>query len=337
MRDLHLTNPGQYLTDVQTSCGALWEHNPYVTPLCACDADVEVIDCEYPLINQSNQLPYHFIHGFRLFLSERLGIEIKPHAFKGDIHVTEQEKGWLSQVDEITGTARTPFWIIVSGGKSDYTNKWWDPDRSQAVVDHFKGRLLFVQCGAKDKGHTHPELRDVISLVGKTDLRQMVRLMYHAHGVICPVTMYMHLAAAVETAPGRPRNRPCVVVAGGREPANWEAYPFHQYLHTNGSLPCCDFGGCWKSRILPLHDGDEKDSSLCIYPIKLLSGRTIPKCLDMVTAEAVIQAIERYLEFSSVALAPAKHGCRDGRGRRRMPLFGDIRPDHPTPLAAKVR
>ena len=54
-----------------------------------------MIDCEYPLIHQSNELPYHFIHGFRLFLANRLGIEIRPHAFKGHVHVTDEEKGWL--------------------------------------------------------------------------------------------------------------------------------------------------------------------------------------------------------------------------------------------------
>jgi hypothetical protein len=131
--------------------------------------------------------------------------------------------------------------------------------------------------------------------------------------------MYMHLAAAVETAEGRPRNRPCVVVAGGREPAQWEAYPFHQYLHTNGALPCCDFGGCWKSRILPLNDGDEKDNSLCSFPVKLETCRTIPKCLDMITADAVIQAIGRYLEFDKFVPAPKR---RTGRNVRAMPLFG---------------
>lgn len=304
VRDLHRTHPRQFQTDVRTPCPALWEHNPYITPMKESDAEVEVIDCHYPLIHQSNQLPYHFIHAFRLFLAEHLKVKIRPHAFKGDIHLHGQEKAWMSQVDEITGNYDTPFWLIVSGGKSDFTAKWWDPKRCQAVVDHFQGRLQFVQCGARDAGHKHPVLNGVIDLVGKTDLRQMVRLMYHANGVICPVTMHMHLAAAVETKQGRPRNRPCVVIAGGREPSQWEAYPHHQYLHTNGSLRCCDDGGCWKSRIEPLGDGDEKDRSLCEYPIRLSSGQMLPKCLDLITAEAVIAAVERYLEYDQPSPEP---------------------------------
>ena len=117
-----------------------------------------------------------------------------------------------------------------------------------------------------EAGHHHPPLRNVLDLRGQTDLRQLVRLVYHAQGVLCPVTLLMHLAAAVETPPGMPKNRPCVVIAGGREPAQWEAYPHHQYIHTNGALMCCDHGGCWKSRVVPLGDGDEKDEprNLCV-------------------------------------------------------------------------
>lgn len=296
VRDLHHTFPGEFITDVRTPCPGLWEHNPFITPIGEGDHDVEIIDCEYPLIHRSNQLPYHFIHGFRLFLSEKLNMDIKPHAFKGDIHLGPEERKWMSQVEEIEGIG-TRFWIIVSGGKMDFTAKWWDPGRSQKVVDHFKGRIRFVQCG--EAGHNHPPLQGVLDLRGKTNLRQMVRLMYHADGVVCPVTMFMHLAAAVETKARRPKNRPCVVVAGGREPSQWESYPHHQYLHTNGALPCCDNGGCWKSRVVARGDGDQKDSSLCSRPIKIGEGHYLPQCLDMIRAADVIVAIERYLKYGA--------------------------------------
>ena len=115
-----------------------------------------------------------------------------------------------------------------------------------SVVERFAGRILFVQVG--EAGHHHPALRGVLDLRGKTTLRQLVRLVHHAQGVLGPVTLLMHLAAAVEVGPGMPRNRPYVVVAGGREPAQWEAYPHHQYIHMNGALRCCDHGGCWKPR-----------------------------------------------------------------------------------------
>jgi len=99
----------------------------------------------------------------------------------------------------------------------------------------------------------------------------------------------------VEVKGGRPKNRPCVVVAGGREPSQWEAYPHHQYLHTNGALLCCDNGGCWKARVRALGDGDEKDRSLCLDPVGEL-----PRCMDMISAEDVIRRIELYFQGGAV-------------------------------------
>ena len=66
-----------------------------------------------------------------------------------------------SAVEALTGRA-LPFWIVVSGGKRDFTTKWWDPARTQAVVDHFVGRILFVKTG--EAGHHHPALRGVLDL-----------------------------------------------------------------------------------------------------------------------------------------------------------------------------
>lgn len=280
VRDLHAAHPGLFLTDVRTPCPALWEHNPHVTPIP--DGQGQEMRLEYPLIHKSNQLPVHFISGYRADLGNKLRLAIPPGPFRGDIHLSEQERNWIPQVEG-------PFWIIVSGGKTDFTAKWWDPERWQAVVDHFAGKLRFVQVG--EAGHKHPALRGVIDLRGKTDLRQLVRLVYHSSGVLCPVTSLMHLAAAVPTKSGN--LRPCVVVAGGREPSQWEAYPGHRYLDTIGALPCCSSGGCWKSRVVPLGDGDKKDESLCVHPVQS-GGVIIPRCLDLITAADVIRAVESY-------------------------------------------
>lgn len=288
VRDLHLAYPGSFLTDVRTSCPALWENNPWLTPLDLDDPEVKVIDCVYPLINRSNELPYHFIHGFMQEIGKELDSPYRPSSFRGDIHISGEERSWISQIHEITG-ADEPFWIVVSGGKYDFTAKWWDVDRMQKVMDHYQGKIRFVQIG--ETSHNHPPLKGVIDLRGKTDLRQLIRLVYHASGVITPVSLLMHLAAAVPTRPDRFITRACVVIAGGREPAHWESYPGHQFIHTIGALPCCATGGCWKSRVLPLGDGDEKDSpeNLCSDPVGLL-----PKCMDMITAEEVVRRIDFY-------------------------------------------
>ena len=290
VRDLQKAHPGAFVVDVRTTAMALWENNPHLSPLKEEDPGVQVLEMQYPAIHRSNYRPYHFIHGYAQFLEERLGIRIPVTEFKGDIHISAQEKRWMSQVEELG--FRGQFWIMMAGGKYDFTAKWWNPDFYQEVVDHFQGRIQFVQCG--EAGHWHPPLKGVINLIGKTDTRQFVRLMYHADGVVCPVTFAMHLAAAVEMKPGRPKNRACVVIAGGREPSHWEAYPHHQFIHTNGALPCCEQGGCWKSRCQPVGDGDHKDRDLCVEPVAVRDDIRIPKCMHMITPRDVITCIERY-------------------------------------------
>jgi ADP-heptose:LPS heptosyltransferase len=288
VRDLHLGFPGQFQTQVQTTCPQLWDNNPHLTAFDENDREVEVVDCHYPLIHQANRAPYHFVQGFIEFLNQRLHDKIELTAFKGDIHLSKEEKESCSPVAELAGVD-APYWIIVAGGKFDFTIKWWHFRRYQQVVDHFRDRTLFVQVG--EAGHFHPELNGVIDLRGKTSARELIRLVYHAEGVLCPVTFLMHLAAAVETRPDRARIRPCVVVAGGREPPHWEAYPHHQFIHTIGSLACCATGGCWRTRTVPLGDGDEKDSpeALCVNV-----ANDLPRCMDLITPEEVISRIDLY-------------------------------------------
>ena len=314
VRDLHRAHPGEFASDVRTSCPALWENNPYLTPLREDEPDVEIVECHYPLIDRCNDVPCHFLHGFASYLNETLGLRIRVTEFKGDIHLNDDERSGAFE----------PFWLLVSGGKLDYTVKWWDHTRYQRVVDHFRGRIQFVQVG--ERGHHHPPLDGVVDLRGETDLRQLVRLMYHADGALSPISLLMHLAAAVEVPPGKPRHRPCVVVAGGREPPHWTAYPHHQFIHTVGALRCCDNGGCWKSRVLPLDDGDYKDQELCVDVVG-----SLPRCMDMITADEVIRRIELYYQGGALIasgqaggtdrerLEPGSEAGRNGLPRKARP------------------
>ena len=316
LRDLHRCYPNQFQTDVRSTCPELWANSPYITPLDESDPSVRTVQCHYPLIHQSNQLPYHFIHGFIDYLNEQLGLQIRPTAFRGDIHLSEEEMQWFSPVEEMVGED-IPFWIIVGGGKRDFTIKWWSHERYQQVVDHFRGRIQFVQVG--EKGHFHPALSGVIDLRGRTDLRQLIRLMYHARGVVCPVTFPMHLAAAVPMKGSGAYDRPCVVIAGGREPTHWEAYSHHQFLHTVGALPCCASGGCWRSRTVPLGDGDEKDrpEHLCADVVE----GPLPRCMHMISVEDVVRRVELYMERERLDGIRAKQVDINGKPRRDESQF----------------
>lgn len=310
IRDLHRTYPGQFLTDVRTGFPEIWAHNPYLTPLNALDRPVETIGCEAPLVSRSGQAACHYLYGFMDHLNLRLGLQLQPTEFCGDIHLSPQERLSPSPIRELTGQD-APYWVLSAGGKHDLTIKWWAVERFQKVVDHFRGRIQFVQVGLV--GHHHPRLEGVMDLRGRTSLRQLIKLVYHSDGVLCGVTALMHLAAAVPRPENRPGLRPCVVIAGGREPPHWEAYPGHQLLHTVGILPCCSRDGCWKARTQALGDGAPEDepNNLCTD----VAG-DIPRCMHFIATDAVIDRIETYFKGGGVHYLTRKEARLSSRAVR---------------------
>jgi len=121
---------------------------------------------------------------------------------------------------------------------------------------------------------------------------------------------------AVETRPGAPKSRPCVVVAGGREGPHWAAYPTHQFIHTVGTLPCCAEGGCWKVRTVPLGDGDYRDKNqyLCV---DVVNG--LPRCMDMISVQHVIHAVEMYVRQNTVAEIKPIDRCASQMSNHNLP------------------
>ena len=76
IRDLYLAYSDTIEVNVDTSCDALFENSPYLNRnISRANADM-VVKAEYPLINESNTCQYHFIHGFRMFLEEKLKLKI---------------------------------------------------------------------------------------------------------------------------------------------------------------------------------------------------------------------------------------------------------------------
>jgi hypothetical protein len=155
--------------------------------------------------------------------------------------------------------------------------------------DILKNKIQFVQVGEKNKDHIHPELKNVINLIGKTDTRQLIRLSYHAQGAVCPVTFQMHLMGAYQ--------KPCVVLAGGREPRRWEMYPHHRYIDTNGLMACCAYDGCWMSGHIHRNEPGSPNKQ-CVNVVgwdgDVNSQRS--KCMAMISPERVAFEILSYYE-----------------------------------------
>lgn len=214
------------------------------------------------------------------FLSDAMGVPVPLLTNRPHVWLSRQEREWMPQVEEATGR-RGRYWVVVSGTKQDYTAKGYGHESYQRVVDLLRGRVRFVQAGRGE--HLHRPLKGVLDLIGKTDDRQLVRLVHHADGVLCGVTFLHHLAAALQ--------KPAVVVMGGREPVPWNSYPKTQLLHTVGALDCCRDGGCWRSRVVKLNDGSEQDNSLCDSP--LWGDEPAPQCMAMIRPEDVAAAVLR--------------------------------------------
>jgi hypothetical protein len=210
---------------------------------------------------------------------------------KGDLHLSEEEMN-DNLVAEAYGHEK--YWIVAPGGKSDFTAKQWDWDRFQKVVDYFDGLIKFVVIGSKKAQMYVQTFKGAIDLIDKFNgdkIRGLVPLTYHAEGVISTPSLLMHLGAAVPKREGR--DKPGVTIWGGREPTAWSSYCSYQHLHTNAAFSCCKDGGCWKARTTPVMKHPEKNTSLCKFPVTV-SGKTIQECMDAITAQDVIRAIERY-------------------------------------------
>ena len=211
---------------------------------------------------------------------------------RADIYLTKKEKSY-SLVKDLHGDY-TKYWVVAPGGKSDCTCKIWDWRKFQDVVDYFDGLIKFVVVGKSD--HIVEKLKGVIDLTDKfnDDIRGFVSLVYHSEGCVSGVSFLMHLAAAVPPRFKQER-KPCVAIYGGREPTSFTAYCNHQILHTNGAFSCCDNGGCWHSRVIPLPTNPKRNTRFCHKPIEV-EGRTVPECMNSITAQDVIRGIEKYYD-----------------------------------------
>lgn len=295
VRDIKRAYP-QIQLDVDTTCPSLWDNNPYLTKLPRDTNTIRYLKLRYGQgLREQNYEPLHFLAYFHRDFQRRTGLRVPLTAPYPDLHLSEAER----TQPLVDGR----YWVVLSGGKSDFTTKVWETAKFQAVVNQLcEQGLGVVQAGSAETRHWHPPLDNALNLVGRTTLREMLQLIQHADGVICGNTFAMHAAAALR--------RPCVVLAGGREAWWWAAYVSenkglapvaadlrmpHRFLHTIGLLECCQTVGCWRNKVTPLNN----DPSVCKYPIQK-PGMAVPKCLDLVTPEHVFEACMTYYQDRSL-------------------------------------
>lgn len=278
IHSLHKAHPGRYLTAVESPYPEVFAHNPHVVSAESIP-DASPLHMHYPAIHKSNERGIHFMQGWCEFLGFALDIDVPLLTNRPHLYFPELLKP-LSTPLSTYGR----YWVVCSGGKEDLTNKRWGYLRYQEVVARTPD-IAWVQVGANEK--QHPRLRGVDDMVGKTTLRDLFTIIMGAEGILCGVSLVMHVAAALE--------KPCVVIAGGREPVQWNAYPKQHYLHTIGITGCSDpmgntGGACWRSRVKPLGDDAVLDANPCLYPLTI-RDECVPECMTLITPEYVAQLI----------------------------------------------
>ena len=235
------------------------------------DNGIDIIDLDYgPYLHKLRKQGLHFSDCFIYMLNEKLNLNIKKNGSKPDIYLTQYEKNKRLFLDKYN--LKKPYWVLNAGIKVDIPLKQYPPYLYQKLVDILNSESKFY-CDIVQSGHDyhmHPKLNGVINLVGKTNnMRDYFSLIYHSEGCVGPVSLQMHLAAAF--------NKPCVVIAGGREEPSWEKYSDHIYLHTIGQLECCEKEGCWYKNIADCVTIDEDNR--------------YPECMTMISPELISKKI----------------------------------------------
>lgn len=225
------------------------------------------------LTNKSNSLDWHFANAYRVSMEKALGVHIEQGESRPDIWLTQEEY-------DSARPFKQPYWVICITGEKGWGCKMYPFDRWQEVVSACPD-ITFVQIGTR--GDNPPRLQgaNVIDHVGKTEdkhtgIRDLFKLFLNAEGSIGLVSFHMHLSGALY--------KPCVVVAGGREPVSFTRYAGHQYLANDGTMSCST-PACWHCDINACTNLVEKPD---------MREKRIPKCVDMISSAEVVEAIRRY-------------------------------------------
>ena len=282
--------------NVISTAGHIWDHNPNIDRTLAPSEENLVKIGPGKLTNASNRIDWHFANAFRMSMEDALQVSIPQGESRPDIYLTEEEFNAPRIMER-------PYWIICIGGEKGWGCKMYPYDRFQAFVDQ-NPEVMFVQIGTAEDNHPRLKGANVLDYIGKTQdretgIRDLYKLFMNAEGSIGLVSFHMHLSGGL--------GKPCIVVAGAREPVSFTQYPGHRYLATDGALPC-GVKACWHC-----------DIKTCEA---LVNG--IPKCVDLIKPEDLTRALRYYYdggrcskdkpikkEFKNVVKAPVAETKKD--------------------------
>lgn len=301
--------------NVLSTAGHLWDNNPYIDrsvkpyykngktlesikaeDLLSGDTNVLKIGPSW-LTDKSNSIDWHFANAYRISIEEHLKIKIPQGESRPDIWFTQDEY----DAPRIT---EKPYWIIITGGEKGWGCKMYPTVRWQKFIDQ-NPDMTFYQLGSQGDNHERLKGPNVIDYIGKTEdrengIRDLFKLFLNSEGSIGLVSFHMHLSGGLK--------KPCVVVAGAREPVSFTRYAGHQYISNDGCLPCatkacwhCDIAACtnlvdYNSKPVVLEKRLNEKAKMAPFVPDNLKDKLMPKCVDMISVDEVTRNFRRYYE-----------------------------------------
>lgn len=294
--------------------GQVFYGNPYLEDFKG-DPDLKLMLGTQIVCNQTATTGCHMTEAFRLCFMAKTGFQFPMGERLPDLHLTDDE---VNLPPIIEGR----YWVIATGKRPPFTSKFWPPERWQYVVSQFP-EITFVQIGfedgKKESEYYQPMIYgdNVIDMIGQTQdarsgIRDLFRLVYHADGCLSLVSSLMHVAAGFR--------KPCVVIGGARENVKLEAYPFHRYIHYQGSMKCIgkDPKGYERN-----HDGIyscfKESADACP---NLDQG--YPTCMLMIDPEQVIDGMRSYYVGGALEM-PKERAIKVAKKKPRFKMVCNTR------------
>ncbi len=207
--------------------------------------------------------PSYYTHAVDWYL-ETLRILNVPVHFNFDWLPPRREV--IDEIKQKWNLEGAKYILIAPGGR--WETKQWFPQNYVALVEKLSAEykdIKFVVIGTKDSSETGLQIKKLvgdrcISLVGKTEILEMVELIRSSKLVICNDSGPMHIAAALK--------KPIVAIFGPTEPRRTGPYGFLQGV-IQASLPCIP---CFKRK--------------CKNPKNL-------ECLQLITPEMAVDKVRQ--------------------------------------------
>lgn len=279
VRDFAEQFPGDSLS-VDVPCPAIFEGNPFYTPYI--HKPGQEIFFRFAT-GSGNQFYGNFrktdtmVGAIYDYMRKHTGRNVQQKCTAPEIYLTEDEKRYSLIPPE------KPVCVLNAGWKADIPAKYWGMEKYESVVEALRDKVTFVQVGANRRGMDfHKHIPGAVDMIGKTTLRELAQLVYHADFVLTGISQLHHLSGIQCYKP-----RHCITVAGAREPENWanchsrEGVTWHWITSRNEFKRCVpkkpgfhDQATCWES-----------DCS---------DGRS-PACMEAIQPERIIKIFKELL------------------------------------------